>query len=203
MTNKFTLSKQLQGRDIFSRVIPTVNTLKNLFKKLDKLEWDYSQLKNWEKPIFNTYSLDNIKAHLKKSDEVDRVRTIKSHLLNIDPHTLGPHPICIYLIAYFLQSTKTKDLNNFKKYVIDNGISTNVGSATAIWHVGTNDGKFLGLFDDQLNIKDFDFFEKWSKDEVKEPVSVTAAQVEEEIVQDLNTSANPLQFFLSLKENTK
>lgn len=162
MTNKFTLPNQLQGRDIFSRVIPTVNSLNNLCNSLDQMGWDYSKLKNWEKPSFNDYHLDHIKTALRQSDQKNRSRLIKSHLLQLNVQNLGPHPICIYLVAYFIQNSKFPDLEKFNKFVVDNGISNTKGSASAIWSVGINDGKFLGLFDINLNIIDLDFFEEWS-----------------------------------------
>lgn len=205
MTSQFTIPNQLQGRDIFSRVIPTVSSLNNLCNKLDQIDWDYSELKSWEKTSFNAYNLDNIKAELKQSDDKDRSKIIKSNLLQINAHNLGPHPICIYLVAYFIQLKKSTDLGVFKKFVIDNGISNREASASAIWSVGTNDGKFLNLFDSRLNIIELDFFEKWSKVVIDKPQQKSPIITSKKAVKQLHVSnnTNHLEFFLSIEENTK
>jgi len=65
MNIKSILPNHLNGRNIFSKVIPTVNSLSNLFNSLDKNDWNYDNLKNWEKPIYNAYNLDKIKSKLK------------------------------------------------------------------------------------------------------------------------------------------
>lgn len=155
------LPKVLNGREIFSKVVPTVNTLKNLFKSLESNGWDYKSLKNWEKPIFKAYNLEQIISKLRIAEENDRSTLIKQHLLKQDSRILGAHPICIYLLAYFFQENESNDFKVFEKFVQDNGISNKKLSAQAIWSVGTNDGKFLNLFDDKLNVIDWDFFNSW------------------------------------------
>lgn len=155
------LPQVLNGREIFSKVVPTVNTLKNLFKSLETNGWDNNALKTWEKPIFKAYKLESILSSLRIADENDRSKLIKEHLIKQDSRDLGAHPICIYLLAYFFQESKSNDLKAFEKFVQDNGISNKKLSAQAIWSVGTNDGKFLGIFDENLKVIDWNFFISW------------------------------------------
>jgi len=155
------LPNHLNGRDIFTKVIPTVNTLNNLFKSLTKLDWAQHELKAWEKPIFNAYRLEGVKAPLKLSSTEERIQLIKTHILQQDPALLGAHPICIYLVAHYLSQGNPTNISAFNTFVVNNGISKSQGSAQAIWSVGTTDGKYLGLFDKELNIIDPDFFQAW------------------------------------------
>ena len=157
------LPNHLNGRPIFSRVIPTVNNLTNLFKSLDNLDWSYHNLKSWEKPIYNAYKLEGIKASLKIASDQERIQLIKAHILQQDPARLGAHPICIYLVAYYLSLGNKSNISSFNDFVVNNGISNKLGSAQAIWSVGTNDGKYLGLFDKSYTSIDSDFFQAWSQ----------------------------------------
>lgn len=80
--NKFlSLPDTIKGRTIFSKVIPTVNTLKNIFKKLDELNWNYDSLKKWEKPIYKAYFFENISIELEKSNSEERKLLIKKKFI--------------------------------------------------------------------------------------------------------------------------
>lgn len=46
--NTYNLPNNLRGRDIHSKVIPTVCNLENMLDKLVKVHGDFSQLKQWE-----------------------------------------------------------------------------------------------------------------------------------------------------------
>ena len=155
------LPQVLNGREIFSKVVPTVNTLKNLFKSLETNDWNIKSLKTWEKPIFKAYKLESILSSLRTVEQNDRSKLIKEQLVKQDSRDLGAHPICIYLLAYFFQEKKSTDFKDFEKFVQDNGISKKKLSAQAIWSVGTHDGKFLGIFDENLKVIDWDFFTSW------------------------------------------
>jgi len=199
MNIKSILPNHLNGRNIFSKVIPTVNSLSNLFNSLDKNDWNYDNLKNWEKPIYNAYNLDKIKSKLKIGSDYEKPAHIKTYLLQQDPNNLGAHPICIYLIAYFIQETESKDFEKFKTFVINKGISEKEGSATAIWNVGTSDGKYLGLFDKYLNILDWTFFEKWSTIKSKNELS----QLFQNEETNLSQKNKHLTYFLNINDETK
>lgn len=190
--NKFlSLPDTIKGRTIFSKVIPTVNTLKNIFKKLDELNWNYDSLKKWEKPIYKAYFFENISIELEKSNSEERKLLIKKNLLRENSQKFGAHPVCVYLVAYYLTNNSKSDFSNFKDFIFEKGVSLKELSARAIWDVGTNDGKFLDLFDNDLNIIDFDFFINWS--DIDE-------QLNSNNIFEPIQNENHLQFFLNLKE---
>lgn len=214
MNITLTLSNHLNGRNIFTKVIPTVNTLTNLFKSLEEKNWDYRLLKGWEKPIYNAYNFDGIQSNLKVAKGDEKIQLIKNHLLNQDPNKLGAHPICIYLIAFYLQQGHPKKISSFEEFVVANGISEKKMSAQAIWSVGVNDGKYLGLFDDQLNISDWSFFESWTT--LKSSVDIHKKTVDIESPQTITAEDNSsyknqsnifdpshLEYFLSLPNDSK
>ena len=130
-----TLPKQLRGRDIFTKVIPTVNTLTNLFKSLDAHDWDEKALKNWEKPIYKAYKLESIKAKLKSASNLERKSLVRNHILELDGNKLGVHPLCVYLILFY-KSNYPADQYTFDQFIKESGISDKEGSANAIWSVG-------------------------------------------------------------------
>ncbi len=156
-----TLPKQLRGRDIFTKVIPTVNTLTNLFKSLDEHEWDEKALKNWENPIFKAYKLENIKAKLKSATNLERKSLVRNHILELDGNQLGAHPLCVYLIAFY-KSNYPADQYTFDQFIKESGISDKEGSANAIWSVGSQDGRYLGIFNDMNEIIDQEFISSWT-----------------------------------------
>lgn len=193
------LNNHLNGRSIFKKVIPTVNTLNNLIKRLDEVHWDIKLLNNWEKPIYKAYLLDAIKSQLIHVKNDERIDIIKKHILKTDSNFLGSHPICIYLIAYFLQRSENPSLNDFKEFCIKNNISDKDHSASAIWQVGLNDGKFLNLFNDQYEIIDIDFFLVWTK---QSKTTVVADNIPS-IKNHLCVQQTHLDYFLSLPEDNR
>ena len=40
MNKSYLIKNHLNGRSIFKKVIPTVNTLKNMFRRLDEINWN-------------------------------------------------------------------------------------------------------------------------------------------------------------------
>ncbi len=195
MNKSYLIKNHLNGRSIFKKVIPTVNTLKNMFRRLDEINWNTNQLKKWEKPIYKAYLIDELKAELINVRDDERKIIVKNHLLNTDTYKFGSHPICVYLMAYYINQSNDPSLIDFKNFCIENEISDKENSASAIWNVGTSDGKFLDLFDDDLNIVDFDFFINWSKSDNQ----LTSNSIDKPVRQEIEIK-NHLNYFLNLKE---
>lgn len=85
---------------------------------------------------------------------------IRDHILLMRPSDLGASVIDIYLVAYVAE-TYGAGKDEFFKYVVRAGISNKTNSAQAIWQVGKGDGVYLGILDENGQLKDWDFIFKW------------------------------------------
>ncbi|WP_197282639.1 hypothetical protein [Bacillus sp. FJAT-18017] len=158
--NGIELPGNLRGRSIHIKVIPTVCNLKNMLIKLEEVNGDYSQLKQWEKRSYKAYQIEKIKPALLKASPLERKLLIKQHILNEDPNDLGASCIDIYLVAYVAE-TFGPGKERFFRYIKESGISDEANTAQAIWQVGKGDGVYLDLLHDDGPIKDWEFFRRW------------------------------------------
>lgn len=164
MEGSILLPRNLRGRSIHFKVIPTVCNLKNLINKLKLTNGDIKNLKQWEKRSYQAYLIENIKHEVLYSSQEEAIEIIKRNILDNHPNELGASCIDIYLVAFVAQTYGTGK-KKFFDYIIKNGITEKVNSAQAIWQVGKGDGVFLGILNRDGSIKDWEFFEKWVKGE--------------------------------------
>ncbi|MGN5953153.1 hypothetical protein ACP6L2_00925 [Sphingobacterium lactis] len=199
-----TLLNKLGERNIFNKVIPTVNTFTNLFNRLDELGWNFHDLKQWEKPIYKAFKIEEIKPQLVHSSGELRSELIKQHLLHIPHRNLGAHPVCIYLVAYYFSMYKPNGFTFFD-FISKNGISNRPGSAQAIWDVGRSCGEYLGIFRNKFEFIDWDFFLKWQnpiahpiEKAAIEPLNITSKEKKDKVRFD-----NILEYFLAIQDESK
>jgi hypothetical protein len=160
-SDTFTLPKNLRGRSIQMKVIPTVCNLKNMINKLEAVNGEYQQLKPWEKRSFKAYQIEKIKRTLLSSSSEQRPNIIKHHIVTTNPNDLGASCLDIYLVAYVGEYYGPGKLKFFE-YIMKSGISEKENSAQAIWQVGKEDGVYLGVLNDDGSIRDWDFFSQWA-----------------------------------------
>ncbi|PKM88453.1 MAG: hypothetical protein CVU87_07450 [Firmicutes bacterium HGW-Firmicutes-12] len=160
--NSIILPEKLRGRSIHEKVIPTVCNLKNMLDKLIEVCGDISQLKQWEKRSYQAYYIEGIKSDVLKASHEERVKIIRNHILSLDPHELGASCTDIYLVAVVAENYGAgKDI--FFQYVKEKEITSESGSAQAIWQVGKGDGVYLGILNEDGSVKDWDFIARWVK----------------------------------------
>jgi hypothetical protein len=159
-SDSFTLPKNLRDRSIHMKVIPTVCNLKNMINKLEAVNGDYQQLKQWEKRRFKAYQIEKIKRALLFSSSEQRPNLIKNHIVTTDPNDLGASCLDIYLVAYVAETYGPGRLTFFE-YIKNTGISEKENTAQAIWQVGKGDGVYLGVLNDDGSIRDWEFFSQW------------------------------------------
>ena len=157
-----TLPRNLRGRSIHLNVIPTVCNLKNMIKKLQMVNGDIEQLKQWEKRSYQAYQIQKIKTGLLSSSEIKQKQLIRKHILSEDPNDLGASCIDIYLVAFVAEEYK-RGKQAFIDYVVKNGITDKKNTAQAIWQVGKGDGVYLEILNDDGSIRDWGFFSEWIK----------------------------------------
>jgi len=158
--NKFELPNNLRGRSIAVKVIPTVCNLENMLNKLNDVNGDFSQLKQWEKRSYKAYRIDEIKSKLLSVPKNTWKDIIKEHILSKRPSDLGASVIDIYLVAYVAETIGVGK-QPFFDYIKDNRISEKVNSAQAIWQVGKGDGTYLEILNDNGSVRDWHFFKVW------------------------------------------
>lgn len=153
-------TNSIRGRDIHTKVIPTVCNLKNMLTKLTDAGGDVSQLKPWEMRSYKGYNIEPIKHLLLTSPNEDTtITTIKNHILDGFPEDFGANVIDIYLVG--MVSTKMGIGREFLfDYLERQGVTNSHGSKSAIRQVGLGDGKFLRILNNDGTIRDTEFFRK-------------------------------------------
>ncbi|MCT4584453.1 MAG: hypothetical protein N4A54_05955 [Peptostreptococcaceae bacterium] len=157
---KIKLKENLNGRSIHKKVIPTVYNLSNLLIKLKQNNWNYSELKQWEKRCYKAYDIASMETRLKEKDLTEQKNIIRNHILSNDIDCFGAHLVDIYIVAYVSENYGTKK-EIFEKYLMDNDVTKRSGSVNAIYQVGKNDGIFLGILNNDGTVLDWDFMKRW------------------------------------------
>ncbi len=156
------LPDNLRGRSIFERVIPTVCNLKNLLEKLDEVDGDFTNLKQWEKISYRSYLLDDIIERILHKDEKTKKDIIRENILHSNTFKLGASCIDIYVVAY-VANNFGPGRQIFFDFIREKNITTRHNSIQAIWQVGRGDGFYLDILNKDGSIKDCDFLKKWSR----------------------------------------
>jgi len=162
MIQQFVLPEELNGRNIFVNVIPTVCNLKNMLNKLKSNNWNEQALKPWEKRSYNVYRIDLVINKLKNVKNIPFSDIIRTHILTNNISMFGPNIVDIYLVAYFAENYSTI-FTDFFEFAKEKAITEKEGSAKAIWQVGKGDGIFLEILNDDGTIKDWTFIKQWLK----------------------------------------
>ncbi|MBE6069331.1 MAG: hypothetical protein E7211_16830 [Clostridium lundense] len=158
--NTYNLPNNLRGRDIYSKVIPTVCNLENMLDKLVEVHGDFSRLKQWGKRSYKAYRIENIESEIIYSPKSEWRQIIRRHILGGNPLDFGASCIDIYLVAYVTE-TYGKGKEKFFQYIKKNNISDKDNSAQAIWQVGKGDGVYLEILNYDGTVKNWDFIKEW------------------------------------------
>ncbi len=156
----YDLPDNLRGRNIHSKIIPTVCNLENMLGKLIEVHGDFAQLKPWEKRSYNAYRIKEISSRILDSQRSEWGNIIREHILIGRPSDFGANCIDIYLVGY-VSKKYGSGKDNFFRYIKDNNISDKANSAQAIWQVGKGDGLYLGILNNDGSIRDWNFIRKW------------------------------------------
>lgn len=157
----FQLPDNLRGKKINSeKIIPTVCNIKNMLKKLEMSDWNYSRLEQWEKQSYKHYYISKIQGQLFNASEEERIQIIRKHILHEDFETLGASPFDIYIVAYVAENIGIGK-EEFTKFCINKRMAGTPNSAGAIYNVGKGDGIYLGILNKDGTVKDWDFMNKW------------------------------------------
>lgn len=158
--NKRELPTVFRGRNIFTKVIPTVCNLKNMLNKLEQNNWQYEKLKQWEQRSYKAYKIKNIISRLKESKKDEWPSIIKENILTLHGNDIGASCLDIYFVGFVCENygITIEDMFNFLK---EKSITEKVNSAKAIYTVGKGDGIYLDLLYNDGRIKNWEFFNKW------------------------------------------
>lgn len=158
--DKFVLPKEIKGRSLNKMVIPTVCNLENMLNKLIENKGDFLKLKQWEKRSYKAYCIEEIEKEILTLSPDKWKDIIRDHILKTNIINLGASCIDIYLVAYVSENYGS-GIDNFIKYIRDEGISDKSNSAKAIWQVGRGDGVYLDILNSDGTVKDWDFMREW------------------------------------------
>ena len=176
----FLLPYELRGKRINSeKIIPTVCNIKNMLDKLRDKAGEFSNLEQWEKRCYKHYNIEAIQTELLAANDEERIKILRTNLLNNDFNTLGASPFDIYIVAYAAENIGPgRDI--FIEYCLNNGMAGKEGSANAIYQVGKGDGVYLNILNSDGTVKDWEFMHKW----VYEESSNTQIKVYNKLVRD-------------------
>lgn len=155
---EITLSRTIRKRNIFIDIIPTVCNLRNMLTHLTNNNGDITKLKSWHLRSYYGYNIEPIKAILLISDEKQRIKIIREHILIHFPANIGKHFVDVCLVAYASQNG-VYERPPFRAFLEKIGVK-NEGSRNAICQVGFGDGIYLQLLHQDGSIKDCDFFKQ-------------------------------------------
>ncbi|MGM0411000.1 MAG: hypothetical protein ACQEQF_09600 [Bacillota bacterium] len=168
MNNKqIYLPNNLEDRNIYQKVIPTVCNLENMLEKLVEVDGDHSKLESWEKRSYKAYQIDEIKQDIIDTSPEKWADIIKEHIINGKPDEFGANCIDIYLVAYTVENYGG-GRKKFVEHILKTDITDKENSAQAIWQVGRGDGEYLEVLNKDGTVKDWDFFASWTGQKVPE-----------------------------------
>lgn len=156
----FDLPDNIRGRNLFEDVIPTVGKLEDTLISLKESEGNFTYLELAEKRSYAAYCIENIEKKLMRAKEDKWIDLLREHILKTDPFDLGANVLAVYLVAY-ISENYGQGQERFNEYIIEHKISNNIEDSLAIWEVGTSDGLYLELLDEDGAVVDWDFFKKW------------------------------------------
>ena len=158
--NPFDIPDNIRGRNLFEDVIPTVGKLQDTLINLKEAEGNFTYLDLGEKRSYAAYCIENVEKKLLSSKEDKWVDLLREHILKTDPFDLGANALAIYLVAY-ISENYGQGQERFNEYIIEHKISSHIEDALAIWEVGTSDGIYLELLNEDATVADWNFFKKW------------------------------------------
>lgn len=162
--SRLILPDNLRGRDIHTKIIPTVCNLKNMLENLIVVSGHERELKQWERRSYHAYQIDKIRQYIDRLPvSLDCwIDLVRDRILKVEPDTLGANCLDIYLVAYIAENHGA-GRGNVINYIMSSEITSRVNSAQAIWQVGKGDGVFLSILHDDGTVKDWNFIAKWIK----------------------------------------
>ena len=158
--NPFELPDTIKGRNLFEDVIPIVGKLEDTLINLKEAEGNFTYLEVAEKRSYAAYCIGNIEKKLMRAKEGKWLELLKEHILKTDPFELGSNALSIYLVAY-VSENYGQGQERFNEYIIEHKISSHIEDALSIWEVGTADGLYLELLNEDGTVADWNFFKKW------------------------------------------
>lgn len=158
--NGLVLGNVLRGRNINTKVIPTVCYLKPMLRNLRELNWDKNKLRQWEKRSYKAYCIDKIIHILRVSEERQWPEIIKNNILSLYEEEIGASCLDIYFVAYVAHNYGV-GRKVMEEYCRSVKITEKLNSVNAIYNVGKSDGIYLGLLNNDGTIKDKEFFREW------------------------------------------
>ena len=158
--NGLVLGNVLRGRNINTKVIPTVCTLSLMLRHLRDYNWDKNKLKPWEKRSYKAYCIDKIIHILRVSEERQWPEIIKNNILSLYEEEIGASCLDIYFVAYVAHNYGV-GRKVMEEYCRSVKITEKLNSVNAIYNVGKSDGIYLGLLNNDGTIKDKEFFREW------------------------------------------
>lgn len=159
-SNPIDLPDNIKGRNLFEDVIPTVGKLENMLIKVKETEGNFTYLEQDEKRSYAAYCIERIEKKIVQSPEDKWKELVKEHILKIDPFDLGANCLDIYLVAY-VSENYGEGQDRFNEYIVEHKVSKKIEDALAIWEVGTADGIYLELLNEDGTVNDWNFFKKW------------------------------------------
>lgn len=158
--SELVLGNVLRGRNINTKVIPTVCTLSLMLRHLRDYNWDKNKLKPWEKRSYKAYCIDKIIHILRVSEERQWPEIIKINILSLYCDEIGASCLDIYFVAYVAHNYGV-GRKVMEEYCRSVKITEKLNSVNAIYNVGKSDGVYLGLLNNDGTIKDKEFFREW------------------------------------------
>lgn len=101
------LGNVLRGRNINTKVIPTVCNLSLMLRYLRDYNWDKNRLKQWKKRSYKAYFIDKVIHILRVSEECQWPEIIKINILSLYGEEIEASCLDIYFVAYITHNYGT------------------------------------------------------------------------------------------------
>lgn len=154
------LGNVLRGRNINTKVIPTVCYLQPMLRNLREVNWDKNKLRQWERTSYKAYAIEKVIHILRVSETSKWPEIIKNNILSLYGDEIGASCLDIYFVAYVAHNygIGKRVMNEYCRKV---KITEKINSVNAIYNVGKSNGVYLSLLNNDGTIKDKEFFKEW------------------------------------------
>ncbi|EOT2912337.1 hypothetical protein ACLBZE_000053 [Clostridium perfringens] len=157
------MKKSVHGRNMVSNIIPDGVSIEKLINQLRKKRWDYKKIGKKYKSTYYDCKINLIIEELAKCDDINLKIIIKKHILSLYDDNVGKRYCCLYLLAYAINRKKECTLEEYIKNVFKNyNENYHHMQIKKIISSAIEDGKYLEVIDNDINIIDKEFFLNWS-----------------------------------------
>lgn len=154
---------KIMGIGIYKKIDRTASNLEKMLEQLKSFNGDESKLNDEEKVCYDAYNIEAIKIELLQAHQYEWPQIIKNHLLMGDASKFSDSCLDMYLVAYVSKNVG-KGKAVFTHFTLENKLVEKEKLSSTAWSVAKDDGKYLGILNEDGSVSDDQFFDLWIKD---------------------------------------